>query len=48
MKKSMKQNPGLMRAGKPDHADSPISADGTYAMSDKLHSQSAGAKRARR
>ena len=49
MKQSMKAmksaNPGMMRAGKPDHADSPVSSYGTYAMSNKLHNQSAGAQR---
>jgi hypothetical protein len=36
---------GLDRAGKPDHADAPIKADNTYATSDKLTRQSAGARR---
>jgi hypothetical protein len=44
MKKST--NPGLARAGKPEFADAPINANGEFVPSQKLTSQSAGAKRA--
>ena len=43
MKKST--NPGLARAGKPEFADAPINANGEFVPSQKLTSQSAGAKR---